>query len=89
MLKLDTGPHFKASWKKLKKKRYDYAKLKTVIDLLVNEQQLPGKYRDHSLHGDMQGYKECHIEDNWLLLYTKTASTITLVSTGSHDDLYK
>jgi mRNA interferase YafQ len=88
MLELDTGPHFKASWKKLEKKRYDYAKLKAVTDLLVNEQPLPGKYHDHSLHGDKQGCNECHIEDNWLLIYTKTATTITLIRTGSHDDLY-
>jgi mRNA interferase YafQ len=89
MLELVTNPQYEKDLKRLRKKHYNLTKLTTVENFLVNEQQLPGKYRDHSLHGDKQGYNECHIEDNWLLLYTKTASTITLVSTGSHDDLYK
>jgi mRNA interferase YafQ len=89
MLKLVLDSKFEKDLKRLKKKHYNITELKTVSNLLVNEQPLPGKYHDHALHGDMQGYKECHIADNWLLLYTKTATTITLISTGSHDELFK
>jgi mRNA interferase YafQ len=47
------------------------------------------KYKDHALVGNLQGNRECHIEDNWLLMYKSTDKEIILIKTGSHDDFYK
>ena len=69
----------------------DLEKLKTVVELLVQEQILPERYRDHNLVGDWSGYRECHIEPDWLLLYKieRDEESLTLVRTGTHSDLFK
>ncbi|GHT75234.1 addiction module toxin, RelE/StbE family [Spirochaetia bacterium] len=78
---------FFKSWKKLQKKRYDYDKLEQAISILKDGASLPGKYSDHPLVGNWKGYRECHIEANWLLVYKKTETDIILVKTCTHDDL--
>ena len=51
---------------------------------------LEEKYRDHELKGKYQGFRECHIQPDWLLIYLKENDvlTLTLVDTGSHADLF-
>ena len=76
--------------KKLKKKHCNMEPLKELVGLLLKGTLLPGKYKDHALTGNLQGYRECHIkDDNWLLMYKSTDTEIILVKTGTHDDFYK
>jgi len=64
--------------------------LKEPIRLLVGGNfPLPQKYHDHALSGNLKGNRELHIEPNWLLMYKSTNAEITLIRTGTHDDLYK
>ena len=46
-------------------------KLKVIVELLLAQQPLPDKNRDHRLIGNYVGRRECHIEPNWLLIYKK------------------
>ena len=80
---------FKRQLKALLKKHYSEEKLKEVLALLASGQPLPGKYKDHALSGSFKGCRECHIEDNWLLIYILTDDAVVLVATGTHDDLFK
>ncbi len=60
-----------------------------VIDLLVLDQDLPSKFRDHDLIGNWNGYRECHIKPDVLLIYKKPNPTILrLARLGSHSDLF-
>lgn len=34
-----------------------------------NKQLLSTKYRDHPLTGNWKGYREIHIEGDWLVIY--------------------
>ena len=88
MKEIVANPAFLKDWKKLEKKHYDKQALLTVVQLLGSD-YIPAKYHDHALVGDMQGYRECHIEKNQLLIYQITETEIILVATGSHDDLFK
>jgi len=45
-------------------------------------------FRDHKLTGDWQGFRECHIESDWLLIYRVEGDAITFVRTGTHADLF-
>lgn len=38
----------------------------------------------------MKAFRECHIQGDWLLVYLKQESvlTLTLVDTGTHSDLF-
>lgn len=54
--------------KLMKKRGKDLEKLKVVLKLLQQGQELPAKYKDHALSGDYIGCRECHIEPDWLLV---------------------
>ncbi|MBW8308042.1 MAG: type II toxin-antitoxin system YafQ family toxin [Candidatus Paracaedibacteraceae bacterium] len=49
---------------------------------------MPKKYRDHILIGEWEGYRECHIQPDWLLIYSITEHEVILVRTGSHSKLF-
>lgn len=89
MKKLQYGPRFLKTLKIVKKRHYDYALLEENIKLLCSDSVLPQKYRDHALVGDMQGFRDCHIQPNWGLIYQKTEDAIILIATGTHDDIFK
>ncbi len=82
---------FKKSYKLMKKRGQDLSLLDDVIDLLRQGKKLEDKHRDHSLTGNYQGFRECHIKPDWLLIYLieNDILTLTLVDTGSHSDLFK
>ncbi len=50
---------------------------------------MPEKYQDHSLSGDFEGYRECHLKPDWLLIYkvVEDALVLSLTRTGTHSDL--
>ena len=78
------------SLKKIIKRGYNLKLLENVLEILCNEQPLPPKYKDHSLSGDYQGHRECHIMPDWLLIYKINHNTLilTLTRTGTHSDLF-
>ena len=76
--------------KRMIKRGKDLSKLATTLDLLTSGAQMPEKYQDHPLKGDMRGYRECHIEPNWLLIYKIFKDKLIIVAsgTGTHFDLF-
>ncbi len=63
-------------------------KLKAVIDKLLENQELEPKYKDHALTGNWNGYRDCHIESDWLLIYKTSETHLFLVRSGSYSDLF-
>lgn len=57
---------------------------------MAHGEVLPAKNKDHQLSGSWQGFRECHIEPDWLLIYRLDNSELILfaTSTGSHSDLF-
>ena len=51
---------------------------------------MPHQYKDHPLKGEMSGFRECHIEPNWLLVYQILNDELILLAagTGAHADLF-
>ena len=66
-------------------------KFRAIHDLLVAGAPLPEHYRDHNLSGDWNGYQECHIEPDWLLIYRidEANNVIEYVRMGSHAELFR
>ena len=81
---------FKKSLKLAKKRGLDLKLLDKVITMLQNDIPLEEKYRDHELKGKYQGFRERHIQPDWLLIYLKENDVLilTLVDTGTHADLF-
>jgi mRNA interferase YafQ len=71
----------------------DMSKLKTVLDLLINREDLPSRYRDRKLKGKfgISNCRECHIEPDWFLVYkiNEKKMTLTAIDMGTHSDLFK
>jgi mRNA interferase YafQ len=82
---------YKKSYKLMKKRGLDISLLDDVVDKLRQGIPLEEKYKDHGLSGNYEGFRECHIKPDWLLIYLieNDILTLTLVDTGSHSDLFK
>ena len=81
---------FKKELKLAKKHGYDINLLDEIVTLLASGEPLPPKNKDHGLTGNWIGFRVCHIQPDWLLIY-KIADKVlilTLVRTGSHSDLF-
>ena len=82
---------FKKSLKLARKRGLNIDLLETIVEKLLRGIPLDEKNRDHDLSGRYKGYRECHIQPDWLLIYLieDDILTLTLVDTGTHADLFK
>ena len=91
MLDIQFHKSFKKDYKLMQKRGYDMALLLEVIDILRHGFPLPSKNRDHALvGGEYKGCRECHIQPDWLLIYSVDDEELELYlfRTGTHSDLY-
>ena len=81
---------FKKDLKLIVKRGYKLEKLNKVVDKLASNIKLENKYRDHSLTGNYTGFRECHVEPDWLLVYRIDGHELILFlsRTGTHSDLF-
>ena len=90
MYSLKFTGEFKRSLKRCLKRGYNESLLVEVLNILVAKGYLPEKYRPHILHGDYDGYWECHITSDWLLVWDQNDEELILLmtNTGTHSDLF-
>lgn len=90
MLNIVPSNQFKKDLKLAKKRGLKLDRLTTVVNTLAAQQPLDEKYRDHGLTGNYRGFRECHIEPNWLLVYRVDNDELELFlfRTGTHTDLF-
>ena len=88
MLRPVASTAFKRDAKRAKKRSRDMAKLKRLVALLCAGEPLPARHRDHPLKGDWRGFRDAHIEPDWLLIYCVEDEELQLARTGTHADLF-
>ncbi len=90
MLRVQTTKQFEKDFKRMVKRGKDTKKIKTIMLRLARGESLPIRHREHKLTGDFEGFTECHIEPDWLLLYRLNIddNTIIFIRTGSHSDIF-
>ena len=82
---------FRKSLKRMLRRGKDINKINDVILKLAMGESLPPQYRAHALSGDLEGLRDCHIENDWVLLYFYTTNgelVLTLTDTGTHAVLF-
>lgn len=86
----ETNQYKKALKKYKKSGDFDVKKLNKVINLLVENSKIPPKYKDHKLSGDMNSFRELHVQPDLLLVYKKEKKLLVLllVNLGSHSNLF-
>ncbi len=82
---------FKRDLKRAEKRGKNLTKLRKVLDLLIDGEPLPRGLNDHPLRGEFAGSRDCHLEPDWLLVYTleEDGTHVRLERTGSHSDLFQ
>ncbi|HLC26209.1 MAG TPA: type II toxin-antitoxin system YafQ family toxin [bacterium] len=89
MKKVSQTKQFSRDVKRMRKRGKDLQKLREVVRLLAEGIPLPANYRNHPLIEPWQSSRDCHIEADWILIYTAERDSLRLERTGTHSDLFK
>ena len=90
MLNVRYTSQFKKDFKLALKRGKDEKLFVEILNKLRNQESLPEKNKDHQLTGNWNHHRECHIESDWLLIYSVDNDTLILelVRMGTHSDLF-
>jgi len=80
---------FKKDFKRALSQAKDIETLRDVITMLAGGRKLPEKYKDHSLRGEWNHHRDCHIKPDWILIYRIDGNTLILERMGSHSELFR
>lgn len=86
--KIATTKRFDKDYAKLSND--DRALVKQVVNRLANNEVLERKYRDHPLKGDFEGFRDCHVKPDLVLIYSKNKETLILTAfrVNTHSELF-
>ena len=90
-LLIKTTRGFRRDYDLLRRRGYQMSRLDEAVRILSEEERLPPTYYDHPLRGDLDGFRECHIAGDWILVYTISGDilVLTLSRTGRHEDIFR
>ena len=90
MWKLVYSSRFKKDLKHYKGQTSKIVALKEVLRQLEEKGTVESSYNPHMLAGNYKGCMECHVQNNFLLIWIDESNrTISLVRLGSHSELFK
>lgn len=89
MKKVSQTRQFSREVRRMQKRGKDLEKLQEIVKLLAEGTPLPANHRDHPLIGPWHLSHDCHIEADWILIYTTDQDSLRLERTGTHSDLFK
>jgi mRNA interferase YafQ len=72
----------------MEKRGKDVKKLRAVFQILIKSMPIPPELGDHPLRGNWKGFRDLHIEPDWLLIYRTDGLELLLARTGTHADLF-
>jgi mRNA interferase YafQ len=88
-IKIKETKIFRKEAKKAFKSGKDLNKLYEIVKKLSQKESLDSKFKDHSLKGKWKESRECHLEPDWLLIYTLKEDYLILERLGSHSELFE
>lgn len=89
MYQIVYSSRFKKELKICARRGYDLNKMEVVLDILARGETIPQEYHDHPLHNNWHGFRDLHLEPDWLLIYKIEGNTVVLLAaTGTHSDLF-
>ena len=89
MKRVSQTTQFSRDVKRMRKRGKDLGNLQEIVRLLAAGVLLPPKHRDHPLIGQWRPSRDCHVDPDWILIYTADAKSLRLERTGAHADLFK
>jgi mRNA interferase YafQ len=89
MLPIRPTSQFKKDLKRASRQGRDLDRLKQVLKKLAVPEPLEHEFKDHKLKGEWRDFRECHIEPDWLLIYTISDFELRPARLGSHSELFQ
>ncbi len=89
MKKVSQTRQFSRDVNRMRKRGKDLQELQGIVKLLAEGTPLLPNHRDHPLMGPWQPSRDCHIEPDWILIYTADKESLRLERTGTHNGLFK
>ena len=87
MKELRKTSQFKKDFKRFCKDLEKVRRLYVLLEKLMRGEEIPADYKPHPLKGEWKNYMECHVEEDYLLIwFDKEENVITLVRLGSHSE---
>ena len=90
-MKLLLGRKYEKSFTRLiRAGKYSLSELEIVVNILLSSESLPKKYKDHQLVGKLKEYRECHVQNDILLIYRvyENEDLLELCDIGTHAQLF-
>jgi mRNA interferase YafQ len=87
MLEFQYSSIFKKDIKQAVFQGRDIMKIFPPLVALLNGRPLPERYRDHPLKGKWLGYRDFHIEPDWVVIYKILDGCVYFTRTGTHADV--
>ena len=89
MKRLSQTTQFGKDIKRMGKRGKDLKKIKEVVRKLAAGERLDPRHRDHQLQGEWKDFRDCHVEPDWVLIYSADEKSVCLERTGTHADLFE
>jgi len=89
MLSIRPTARFKKDLLKASRQGKNIQNLQKILERLATPEPLPPRHRDHKLKGEWRDFRECHIEPDWLLIYTITDFELRPARLGTHAELFE
>lgn len=88
MLNIRTTKKYNQDLRRCAKRGYNIRLMADIVNILRIPALLPQQNRDHKLSGNFSGYRECHVESDWILVYRYVDGSLELSRTGTHSDIF-
>lgn len=85
--KLHPTTQFKKDLKRYMRQEEKMRKLQLILSFLEKGEEIPSEYYPHKLHYGFDGCMECHIMDDFLLIWI-VGEVVELVRLGSHAEFF-
>lgn len=89
MKRISQTTQFARDVKRMRKRGKDLTKLESIVTKLASGTSLEPIHKDHPLLGEWKPSRDCHIEPDWILIYTSDSESLRLERTGTHSDLFR
>lgn len=79
---------FKRDVERMRRSGRDMAKLTALMTAIAEGRRLEPSREDHPLRGDWKGYRDCHVEGDWVLVYKVAEGKAWFARTGTHSEVF-
>ena len=87
-MKYSLSKSYKRDIKKLSSEVLSSPELIEVLYCIFKQKPLPVQYKDHALTGNWQGFRDCHVKNDLVLIYRMVDGELQLARLNTHSEVF-